>query len=251
MRRSSWPRLWRSCGGQVSPGGREGESARGGGAVRGEAERRGGVPPRAEGYRAEVRRLAIAARRCEVAFPRRRGAATTPTLRGLRRPKRKRRQRRAPAAAQGLRPGEGRALPPAGAAASPRPRVPALPSPAWRRLARPRRTRGLLAGGGKGFLSSSQPRQDRSYLAEVVFLSLSFQSFEKTHFSSSLLRVPQSGRSAGCQPVPCGRGAGPGGRAAGSRGTRPCRFRGGPPGRRLRCRPRRTLRESLCMCMHT
>ncbi|XP_041330366.1 suppressor of cytokine signaling 2 isoform X1 [Pyrgilauda ruficollis] len=216
---------------------------------RGRAARRGS-PPGREGNSAAVRRLAIAARRCEVAFPRRRGAATTPTLRGLRRPKRKLRQRRAPAAARDRGPGAAAGRGGRGAASS-RPRVPALPSPAWRRLARPRRMRGLVAGGGKGFLSSSQPRQDRSYLAGVVFLSLSFRSLDKTHFSSSLLRVTQSGRSAGCQPVPCGRSAGPGGRAAGSRGTRPCYSRGGLPGRRLQCRLRRTLQESLCMCRHT
>lgn len=40
-------------------------------------------------------------------------------------------------------------------------------------------------------MSSSQPRQDRSYLAEVVFLSLSFGSLDKAHFNSNLLSYPK------------------------------------------------------------
>lgn len=162
MRRSSWPRRWTSCGGQVSPGGRRGKSARGGGgANRGEAERRGGDPERGTGRPC----LATAARQCCGAASR--GGEGRPRLRpsadcggrsesaGSASPRRQRRICGRARAGRCRRPGR------------PWLRIPSAPLPALRSPAEPRppRTRGLAAGGGKGFLSSSQPRQDRSYLA--------------------------------------------------------------------------------------
>lgn len=226
MRRSSWPRPWRSCGGQVSPCAREGESARGGGAVRGEAERRAGISAGPRGERGGGATPGIGTRRCEVAFPRRRRV----------RPSAERGGRSESASPAAPRPGGSPRSPAGPGPGRPHPLgpVPALPAPAG--AARPApQDRGLVAGGGKRFLSSSQPRQDRGYLAEVAFLCLCFRSLGKAHFSSSRLGVTRSGRSAGCQPVPGG-----GSESGGTRPS-PCRVS-------LQGRPPRPPRRKVCAC---
>lgn len=200
VRRRSWPRLWRSCGGQVSPGGRPGKEEEaagcGGGGKRPGRRRRsprcpvrrrpprsrgkeGGAtwraePPGGEGQRAAGATLCHR-RRCGGRGPR--GGEEG----RRRRPKRKHRpprQRRAPAVARDRRPGEGRGGRGVGSGAAeaphpPRPRVPALgaaaaaarPAPQDAGLGRGRR-------GRKGFCLHRLPGEDRSPAAEVVFVPL-------------------------------------------------------------------------------
>lgn len=260
VRRRSWPRLWRSCGGQVSPGGRPGKEEEaagcGGGGKRPGRRRRsprcpvrrrpprsrgkeGGAtwraePPGGEGQRAAGATLCHR-RRCGVAAPRRRGGAAAAA------------EAKAPPAPAAPRPGGSPGSPAGrgpgrprrgergggGAASPPAPRTCARrgggsPGPAGRG-ARPR------AEGKEGLLSSPPPRRGPQPRRRSCFRTpRRYWSLDEARFGSSLPTATKSGLSAGCRRVPCGRSARPGVGAARSRGARPGYLTGGPRGRRLR-----------------
>lgn len=250
MRRSSWPRLWRSCGWQVSPGGREGESARGGGAVRGPAERRGGDPHRAD---------TGTGRRCD-AWPSPPGVVRSRSRRGE-----GRRRLRPSAGCGGRSESAGSAAPRrqpriCGRARAgrcrrpgrPRRRIPSAPRTcaplAGVAASRPApQDAGLGCGRGEGiffFIAAAPgPQPPRRSCFLIPLLSIARQSsFQERHTQLPKAAVLRAASLclADAAPAPAGEQRGATGRVPVTSG----------PARRLWCRPRKTLQESLCVCMH-
>lgn len=269
MRRRSWPRLWKSCGGQVSPGGRAGSGERPGrrrspecpvrrrAGVPGEAVR-WGAPPGREGERAARRCLpsppGAAGSRPRGGEGRRRlrpsadcGGRSESTARGG-----SAAPRRQPGIAGRARTGRCRRPERSrrgerAAAAPPHPLGPAYLRFACRRGGGSPGPAGRGAcprAEGRAFVFIAFPLGPQPHRRSCFLTLLCFRLLNKANFNNSLPGVTKSGLFAGGQRVPCGRSPRPAVCAARSRGARPRYLTGGPRGR-LRREPRRTLQESF------